>query len=328
MPVTLRTKSKDFEKSNLFHSLIELILAVTGYFITLFVIYYTFTNHLWFFYGLSCIVGGFFLIKLFTLLHDCTHGSMFASHTANIWVGRFLSLFMTVPFTAWKIEHEEHHSHVVDMEKMHHGDVDLLTVEQYKNASPFKQLRYRIFRQPLFLLILAPFLYFFIKTRFPWMKNRKVIGSVILTNFFVALVYLPLLWYFGFVIMLCVFVPAAYLGGIIGVVLFYLQHNYPEVEWFTTEKWDHEQASLAGASLIILPQPLEWFSHAIGYHHIHHLNSKIPGYRLVECYEAVPEFKAVQPLSWSDTVNAFKLRLWSYEHNQMVTIEESVLLKS
>jgi omega-6 fatty acid desaturase (delta-12 desaturase) len=328
MDVSLRTKSKDFEKSNLTHSILELLATILGYLFSIWLLYIAFTNHLWILYGLSCIIGSFFMVKIFALLHDCSHGSMFTSHTANTWIGRFLSLFITMPFTAWKVEHEEHHSHVVDMEKMHHGDIPLLTVEQYNNASPLAQLGYRIFRQPSFLLIVAPFLYFFIKARFPTISDKRAIRSVLLTNVVVALIYIPLLLHFGLLIMLFVFVPAAYIGGIIGLTLFYLQHNYPEVEWFTTEKWGHEQASLAGASLIILPQPLEWFSHAIGYHHIHHLNSKIPGYRLAECYEAVAEFKAVQPLSWRDVINAFKLRLWSYERNRMVTIEEGVLLQN
>lgn len=139
-----------------------------------------------------------------------------------------------------------------------------------------------------------------------------------ITNILVAMIYLPLLYHFSFWVVLFVFAPAAYFGGIIGVGLFYLQHNYPESHWFKTNEWEHEVAALPRfKSLIILPQPLEWFSHAIGYHHIHHLSSKIPGYRLRECYDAITGFRAVQPLTWSDVYSSFttpgrtRVNVWS-----------------
>ena len=266
------------------------------------------------------VIAGFFMTKLFALFHDCTHESMFTSIAVNVWVGRFLSLFITMPFSSWKAEHDDHHDHVADMEKLDFGDVELLTVEQYKSRSKLQRLVYRIYRQPLFFLILAPFLYFFMKARFPFMMTKKVIWSVMLTNIFVAVIYLPLLWYFGFWGMVFVFAAPAYLSGVLGLALFYLQHNYPDSHWYKTKDWEHEKAAIEGSSLIILPEPLEWFSHAIGYHHIHHLNSKVPGYRLRECYDAVIEFREIEPLSWRDAVDSFKLRLWSYEKNKLVTI--------
>lgn len=262
------------------------------------------------------------MVKVFTLLHDCSHGSMFTNDWANRWVGRFLSLFITMPFYSWKAEHEEHHSHVVDMEKIDKGDIPLLTVAEYRALSPLKQRGYRIFRQPIFFLLVAPFLYFFIKSRIPAIYTKDVILSVVLTNLFVAILYLPLLWIFGFWTMVLVFAIPAYLGGMVGILLFYLQHDYPGVEWFKTADWEYEHAALAGSSLIILPAPLEWFSNAIGYHHIHHLNSKIPGYRLRECFDSVPAFQSVTPLTWSDVIEAFRLKLWSYEQNRLVTFDE------
>jgi len=262
------------------------------------------------------------MVKIFALLHDCSHGSMFTESYLNVTVGRLLSLFLTVPFASWKAEHDEHHSHVVDMEKISYGDIPLYTVFQYKNLPRYKQIYYKVFRQPLFFVFVAPFLYFFIKSRIPAIYTTKVLMSVFATNVFVAAIYLPLFWVFGFWTVVFVFAPSAYIGGMIGVVLFYLQHDYPEAQWFTTENWQYEQASLQGSSLIRLPVPLEWFSHAIGYHHIHHLNSKIPGYRLRECFEAVPAFQQAVPLSWSDVRKAFHLKLWSYEKNCFVRFSE------
>jgi acyl-lipid omega-6 desaturase (Delta-12 desaturase) len=322
MSQNLRHKSRVFATASTARSLLELMLTVAGYVLSVAVVYVAYTNAWWVLYGLACLIASLFMVKVFTLFHDCTHGSMFNGERANRFVGRTLSLFLTVPFYSWKAEHDDHHSHVVDMERIDKGDVTLLTVAQYRSLPTWKRCGYRIFRHPLFMLLAAPFLYFFIKSRVPGIFTKKVIWSVILTNIVVAAIYLPLLWYFGFWTVVFVFVPAAYFGGILGVLLFYLQHDYPGAEWFETHNWEHEKAALAGSSLIILPAPLEWFSHAIGYHHIHHLNSKIPGYRLRECFNAVPEFQQVKPLTWTEVMESFRLKLWSYERAKLVTFTE------
>ena len=328
MSSNIKDQSRVFAEARIVRSFSELLITLTGYCVCVYFLYLIYTNQLWLLYVPVCLIGSFFMIKIFALLHDCSHGSMFKQHYLNVAVGRLLSLFLTVPFTSWKTEHEDHHSHVVDMEKIKHGDVTLYTVAQYKNLPQYKKLSYKIFRHPFFFLFLAPFLYFFIKSRIPAIFTPKVLVSVFVTNIFVACIYLPLFWIFGFWTVVFVFAPSAYIGGMIGVVLFYLQHDYPEAQWFTTDKWHYEHAALQGSSLIRLPQPLEWFSHAIGYHHIHHLNSKIPGYRLRECFDAVPDFQNVHPLTWKDVKEAFYLKLWSYEKNRFVRFSEIRDLKS
>lgn len=328
MAVSLRAASRVYAEAQVFRAWFEFFGTLLGYGLSVWCIYLTFTNELWLWYVIACFVGSLFMIKVFALFHDCTHHSMFASSALNNWVGRFLSLVITMPFDNWKFEHDEHHSHVSDMEKIAYGDIPLLTVAQFNHMSPLGKIGYRVFRQPLFFLISSPFLYFFLRARFAGLLNRRLWFGVCMTNLLVAVIYIPLLWHFGFFVMLFVFAPAAYFGGMMGVGLFYLQHNYPETHWFKTEAWEHEKAALEGSSLIVLPQPLEWFSHAIGYHHIHHLNSKIPGYRLRECYDAIADFQVVKPLTWRETIYAFKLKLWSYQDNRLVTVAESLTLQS
>jgi omega-6 fatty acid desaturase (delta-12 desaturase) len=325
-PGQLYASAAAFAQPNNRRSYFEVIITVSSYLCSLYLLYFTYTNSLWWWYVPSCLIASLLMVKIFTLLHDCSHHSLFSSTRQNHLVGVFLSLFITMPFTSWKAEHDDHHGHVVDIEKINKGDIPLLTVDQFKRLPWYKKIGYRVFRQPIFFLLVAPFLYFFVKSRIPGIWSRPVILSVMWTNVAVAAIYLPLLWYFGFWTMLFVFVPAAYIGGMVGVALFYLQHDHPEAEWFTTAHWEHTHASLAGSSLIILPRPLEWFSHAIGYHHIHHLNSNIPGYRLRECYDAVPEFQTVTPLTWKDVFSAFTLKLWSHEKNALVTFDEARLL--
>lgn len=316
---SLRAKLTPYAQANTKRAWLELVLTLIGYGLGLYAIYYGYKEAHWLLYTVSCLVTSLFMVKVFTIQHDCGHGSFFKNDASNTWTGRIFSLITTMPFTAWKAEHDDHHGHVVDIDRLKHGDIHLLTVEQYRALSAWQKFLYRSYRHPLFILIFAPFLYFFVKSKFPAMRTRENILSVMLTNLFVIPLYLFIIWQFGFWTMVFVFVPAAYIGGIIGIGLFYLQHDYPDASWFKSENWSFEKAASEGSSLIILPQPLEWITHAIGYHHIHHVHSKIPGYSLRQCYEEVTETQTQKPLTWTDVLAAFTLKLWSHEKDALVS---------
>lgn len=322
----LRKKVASYSRANNGRALLEVVVSFAGYVLVLGVAYYGFTTSQWLLYALGSMISALFMVKIFTLQHDCGHGSLFSVEWANRWFGRVCSLVTTMPFGAWKEEHDVHHGHVVDIDQIGHGDISLMTVEQYKQATWQTRLKYHLLRHPVFHIVFAPFFYFFIKSKFPGIHRSDMWVSVVLTNVAVVLLYGGLAYVVGIGVLLCLFIPASYLGGIIGLVLFYLQHDYPEAEWYTTDEWSHEHAALHGSSLIVLPQPLEWLTHAIGYHHIHHLNSKIPGYRLRECFESIPEMQTPKPLSWRDVIEAFKLKLWSHEKRALVAFSEAMSL--
>jgi len=328
---SLKAQTQKFSGGNTMKSTIELLVSVIGYVMSIALVYMALLNEMYVTYTALCILAGLFAVKNFALFHDCTHGSLYKSEVLNTWVGRILSAVVTMPFTAWKYEHDEHHSHVADIDKVYHGDVIILTVEKYKKSSPLMQYLYRIFRHPLFLLLISPFAYFFIKARIPDMhliKVKKVLKSVMYTNLCLAAIYIPLMLSIGFWTTFLVFAPALYIGGMIGIALFYLQHDYPDAAWFTSDNWEFEHAALHGSSLLVLPQLLDWFSHSIGYHHVHHVNSKIPGYKLRECYKEVQTFNEKKPLTWKEIVKAFELKFWSHEKNRLVTLSEAKNLSS
>lgn len=276
----------------------------------------------WFFYAAAIILGGAATSKCFVIQHDCGHGSMFSSDRANMWVGRLCSYITTMPFAAWKLNHDEHHHAVGDLSQAGVGDTALLTVEQYRNASYGVRVGYRILRSPFMYLVVVPFFYFFILYKLIHVWDKKYRASTLLNNFFLILTIVVLASYFGLANVLLVFVPMLYLGGALGMFLFYLQHNYPDVRWYRHEEWDFETASLTSASYIKLPQPLEWITQAIGYHHVHHLHSKIPGYRLRECYEHTPAVHKA-PLTFFEIVQSFRIKLWSFEKGRLVTFKEA-----
>jgi len=164
MSSDLRTISKKFEASNNVYSFYELAVTIIGYAFFVYVVYlFILLDIFWPAYVVFSLISSLFMVKLFTLLHDCAHESMFSSAFLNVWVGRFISIFMTMPFTSWKEEHNDHHSHVVDIEKMYHGDVPLLTVEQFNSKSKMKKKLYSVYRHPVVFLLVSPFYLFFLK---------------------------------------------------------------------------------------------------------------------------------------------------------------------
>jgi len=228
-----------------------------------------------------------------------------------------------MPFDAWKQNHAAHHGALGNLSKAGIGDTALMTVEEFKNATQGSRLVYRITRNPLVHLVFSPFFYFFILFKILHVFGREHRTSTLLNDFFVLSIFLVLAYFFGFWALVVAYVPTLYFGGIVGLLLFYLQHNFPSMRWYKPDEWAHETASLSGSSLIVLPQPLEWFTHAIGYHHVHHLNSKIPGYRLRTAYQSVMDLKVQKPLTLRDAIFSFRLKLWSFDQNRLVTYREA-----
>lgn len=322
--VELKERVLPFAKANNFRASLELFLAISGYLISLIGLYVFYTHSFWFAYGATIILVGLFAVKTFTIQHDCGHGSFFSSPQGNLWAGRLCSLFMTMPFSAWKTSHNIHHTHVGDIEKIGEGDVILLTVEQYKSLTVRDRFVYRIRRHPLFQIIFAPFIYFFLMSKIYNAGLPQYTKSTMLTNIVTLSLFGVSVWLFGFWTSVFVLMPPMYVGGIIGVCLFYLQHNFPHAQWYRSAGWSRERASAESCSVIILPQPLDWFTHSIGYHHIHHLNSGVPGYALRACYRAVASTQSGQVLTIADVMSAFTLKLWSYEKDALVSFSEAV----
>lgn len=323
----VRALLSPYAKANNSYAAFVTMLAIALYASAAVVAYVAILNNLWFLYVLAVIVGGAGTAKCFVIQHDCGHGSMFSSDRANTWVGRLCSYITTMPFAAWRLNHDEHHHAVGDLSQAGVGDTALLTVEQYRNASPSVRLGYRVLRSPFMYLVVVPFFYFFILYKLIHVWDQKYRMSTLLNNLALVATIAVLAYLFGLVYVLLVFVPMLYLGGALGIFLFYLQHNYPDVRWYRHEEWNFETASLTSASYIKMPQPLEWVTQAIGYHHVHHLHSKIPGYRLRECYEKTPAVHK-SPLTFAEIVQSFRIKLWSFEKGRLVTFAEAKSLTS
>lgn len=265
-------------------------------------------------------------VRCFIIQHDCSHGALFASKSANRALGRALSLLTFTPFTFWRWGHLTHHKLTSNLDQRGIGDIYMLTVKEYRDASKTTKLLYRLSRHPaIFLLFLAP-LYFLVILRFSFSYYKKIPSynkaakhSIYLTNLCLFLFYGLLFYVLGAKFMLLIYLPSFLLAAMIGTWLFYVQHNFPDSYFVRQDNWDHVAASLEGASYYKLPWVLEWLTGYIGYHHIHHFNAKIPFYRLREAYLKTPEFQSSKTYSLKDTITLAKLALYDEKNGGFIT---------
>jgi omega-6 fatty acid desaturase (delta-12 desaturase) len=267
-----------------------------------------------------------FLVRLFILQHDCGHRSFFASRLANDIVGTLCGILTLTPFHYWRRTHARHHATSGNLNHRGHGDIVTLTVNEYFALGPWHRLGYRIYRNPFFMFAIgAPYL-FILRQRFTrgipraWRRERL---SVYVTNLgFVALL-LVAQHTIGLTTFALLWFPVVLLGSAIGSFLFYVQHQFEEAYWEEEFEWDFHRAALEGSSYLRLPRVLQWFTSNIGYHHIHHLNSRIPNYHLPACYAAEPEFRQAPTIGLSDSLKCVSLKLWEPDERRMVTFDEA-----
>ena len=266
-----------------------------------------------------------FLVRLFIIQHDCGHHSYFRSRRANDLVGGILGLFTLTPYYLWRRSHSRHHASSGDLSHRGHGDVWTLTVDEYVRLTYFGRLRYRLYRNAVFMFVLGPSLLFILRQRFTfgiprtWRRERK---SVHMTNLGLLLVFGVAWCTIGIPAFLMVHLPVVMLGAAIGSWLFFVQHQYEHAYWQPHDNWDFNCSAFEGSSYYRLPRVLQWFTGNIGFHHIHHLESRIPNYNLPVCFAAVPELRPAVTLGPWDSVKCTRLKLWDEQLQRMVTFNE------
>ena len=240
---------------------------------------------------LASMISGIFLVRLFIIQHDCGHGAFLANRKAQDWIGRLAGVLTCTPYADWKHTHSIHHAHAGHLDKRGIGDVHTMTLEEYRGAGRFKRLKYRIYRHPLFLFGCAPLILFVLQYRLPYSlkAHKKFWVSTMGTNIGIAALLGVFYLLAGFQGIALIWLPSIAVGSTIGVWLFYVQHQFEETHWDHEAEWDMHEAALHGSSHYVMPAALQWLSGNIGIHHVHHLFSRIPFYRLPEVLRDHPE---------------------------------------
>jgi omega-6 fatty acid desaturase (delta-12 desaturase) len=262
------------------------------------------------------------LVRLFIMQHDCGHGSFFKSRVANDIVGRMLSMFTLTPYESWKRGHSAHHASTGNLNRRGRGDVETWTVAEFEAATPLKRVIYRLYRNPFVIVLLGAPINFILLQRFPLShhsKDRRSLLSVFGLNFALLAAFGVPCAFIGTCAVLGSYLPVTIIASWIGSWLFYVQHQFNETYWECDDRWDFQTAALSGSSYFKLPPILQWFSGNIGLHHIHHLCSQVPNYRLKACLEAAPELHQIAKcITLRESLGCWRLKLWDERRRLLV----------
>ncbi|MEQ6201858.1 fatty acid desaturase [Sulfitobacter sp. HNIBRBA2951] len=271
------------------------------------------------------VVNAAFLLRLFAIQHDCGHNSFFKNRTLSDWVGRAIGVLTLTPYDVWRRAHSIHHSGSGNLDRRGIGDIDTLTVAEYQQLPKSKQILYRIYRNPIVIFGLGPGYLFFLKNRIPFGLTEKARYwvSAMGTNA-VILGALAVIWYFGGLMpILLIFVPTTLLAATAGVWLFYVQHQFETTHWEDEEEWDVHDAALQGSSYYVLPSVLQWLSANIGIHHIHHLYSRIPFYRLPEVLRDHGSLASMNRMTIRESFANARLHLWDEKSKRLLSFKDA-----
>jgi acyl-lipid omega-6 desaturase (Delta-12 desaturase) len=300
-------------------------LAITaGAFVALWIVMWVVLR---FGYWLTLVVAvpaAGFLVRLFMIQHDCGHGAFFRHRLANDWVGRVIGVLTLTPYQAWRRSHAIHHASSGHLERRGIGDINTMTVVEYLGSGRWRRFGYRLYRNPIVMLGLGPAYLFIVQHRLPTGLgvDRRPWISAMATNAAIALAIIMMMWLVGVGPFLLVHVPITLLAASIGVWLFFVQHQFEETWWAKAPAWNLHDAALHGSSHYDLPAVLRWFTANIGMHHVHHLCSRIPFYRLPHVLRDHPQLRDVGRLTLKESFRCVRLALWDESSRRLISFRD------
>jgi acyl-lipid omega-6 desaturase (Delta-12 desaturase) len=318
------SKTRAFQAPILARSLGQLATSLGGFSVTCAAMYLTLAVSLWITLALSALAAGF-LVRIFIIQHDCGHGSFFRSRWANELIGRLCSLMTLTPFAFWRRQHARHHSSWNNLDRRAASGLDIysscMTVAEYRALGRWRRYLVRLANHPIVANVLLPPLVFVVLYRVPfdaakgWQRERR---EVYLTNLALVALFGGLGLTLGYGRVAAVQLPIMAIASIVGVWLFSVQHRFEHAQWMPDASWSFAAASLGGASYLRLPRLLQWFTGNIGFHHVHHVDPRIPNYRLEECHYADAEFQLASTLTLRTSLLALRYALWDSDRERLV----------
>ena len=263
-------------------------------------------------------------IRMFIIYHDHQHGAILhKSKIADIIMTVF-GIYILAPPSIWKRSHDYHHKHNSKLFSASIGSYPIMTKEKFLNSSKSERFGYLAVRHPVTILFgyLSMFIYGMCIGSF-LSSYKKHFDSAISLVIHFGIAFL-LFWFGGVQALLLTLVIPLTIAFAMGAYLFYAQHNFPGVKFRENIEWSYEHAALESSSFMKMSPIMHWFTGNIGYHHIHHMNARIPFYRLPEAMSKIPELQTAQTTSWNprDIIKCFKLKVWDPEANQMIGLDQ------
>nr|WP_318527856.1 fatty acid desaturase [Defluviimonas sp. WL0050] len=280
---------------------------------------------LWVSVALS-LANAAFVLRLFMIQHDCGHGAFFGARHWNDWTGRLIGLLTLTPYEVWRRTHAIHHATTGNLARRGTGDIPTLTVAEYRAKPLHGRVLYRFVRHPIMLFGIIPFYSFFLRNRIPaglvrsgWRYWASALGTDAAILAMLAMLYML----GGVPVLLFVYLPMMLLAASIGMWLFFVQHQFEDTAWYSEADWSVQEAAFHGSSHYVLPPVLKWFTANIGVHHVHHLASRIPFYRLPEVLSDYPELASARCITLRDSIGCARLALWDETGRRLVSFAEA-----
>ena len=278
----------------------------------------------WLTLAISFVNAGF-LLRLFAIQHDCGHAAFFNSRRVSDWVGRVLGVLTLTPYDVWRRTHSIHHSSAGHLGRRGIGDVHTLTLAEYRAMGPLRRLHYRLYRNPVVLFGLGPSYLFLLQNRIPLglMAKARYWVSAMGTNLSILAALAVIFYFGGLMSILLIFLPTTLLAATAGMWLFYVQHQFETTQWDEEPDWDLHDAAFHGSSHYVLPRPLQWLSANIGIHHVHHLYSRIPFYRLPEVLRDHAVLAQGNRMTIRESLANARLHLWDEKTRRLLSFAQA-----
>lgn len=320
----LAARLKAFGSPDSRRGMVQLLITAAAFAALWLGMLYSLEHGYWLTLALALPAAGF-LVRLFIIQHDCGHGSFFGSRRLNDLVGRVLGVLTLTPYDYWRQAHARHHASSGNLDRRGIGDITTLTVREYRALSRWRRAGYRLYRNPLVMFGLGPIYLFIIKHRLPSelsLIRGNLWFGVLATNIAIVGLTAAAAAAVGPSALIRVQLPLTILASSIGVWLFFVQHQFETTYWQYEDRWHFHDAAFHGSSYYRLPRPLQWITGSIGLHHIHHLCSRIPSYRLQESMDRLPELRGVNSLTIRQSLRCATLSLWDEDAGRMVRFRD------
>lgn len=319
----------EYREPSQMRSWTELAITIGPFVLLWAVAWWSLSYSYWLTFAISLVNAGF-LLRLFAIQHDCGHGSFFKNRNVGDWLGRAIGILTLTPYDVWRHTHSIHHNSSGNLDRRGMGDINTLTVTEYHSLSPLNRLKYRLYRHPIILFGLGPGYLFLIQNRLPlgFMAIGKYWLSAMGTNVGIFIGLAIVLYFGGLMPILLIFLPSTLLAATAGVWLFYVQHQFETTNWEADEDWQLHESALHGSSYYVMPSVLQWVTANIGIHHVHHLYSRIPFYRLPEVLRDHNALAEGNRLTIGESIANARLHLWDEKTKRLLSFSKARALYS
>ncbi|MCA0981411.1 fatty acid desaturase [Exiguobacterium aestuarii] len=318
----LRKHVSPFEKSDIRISVRQMINTILPFLVSWFLAYQLLSVSIFLTLPFTLIAAGF-VVRMFIIFHDCTHGSFFKNKRANAIVGTITGILTLFPYEKWKREHAIHHASSGNLDKRGVGDIWVMTIEEYIEASKWTRLKYRLYRHPLVMFGLGPLWLILVTSRFNRKDARKKERqNTYIINLSLVVLYGALIYLVGWQAFLIVQGTTMFIAGVLGIWLFYVQHTFEDSYFEDEQEWDYVKAAIEGSSYYELPKVLQWVTGNIGFHHVHHLSPRVPNYHLEKAHTSTPPLQRATTIGLFSSLKSLRYKLYDANNKTFVTFRE------